>query len=76
MKIYVMYDQTGRIRGTAAASVDGARIGLHPSLSHLEEEVEVEPAQIKEHLWHLHKTSKVDTTSTPHRRIPKTQEEA
>jgi hypothetical protein len=71
MKIYVMYDQTGRIRGTAASSVDGAHIGLHPSLSYLEEELEIKPAKIKQHLQHLHKTSKVDTTSKPHRRIPK-----
>jgi hypothetical protein len=67
-----MYDRTGRIRGTAASKVEGARIGLHPGLSYLEEEVDIEPDKINQRLRHLHKASKVDTTSKPHKRIPKT----
>ncbi len=72
MKIYIMYDQMGRIRGTAASGVDGARIGIHPSLSQIEEELrETDPNKIKLHLRHLHHTSKVDVSSKPHKRISK-----
>jgi hypothetical protein len=70
MKVYVMYDNTGRIRGTAAANVRDARIGLHPGLSCIEEEHDVAPEQIKTHLVEIHKGYTIDVASNPPKRVP------
>jgi hypothetical protein len=71
MKVFVMYDDTGKIRGTAATSEPNLRPGLHPALSCLEEEHDVEPERITQYLRNLHDTSRVDVTSDVPRRVPR-----
>jgi hypothetical protein len=71
MKVYVIYDESGTIRGVAASDIPNFGVGVKPSLSFVEEEHNIDSARLKEHLWELHSSHIMDLSSDPPRRVRK-----
>jgi hypothetical protein len=69
MKVFIIYDETGEIRGTATSHLQDFRIGVDPALSYFEEDHDIEDTQITQYLRNLHETYSVDVTSSGQPRL-------
>jgi hypothetical protein len=60
-----MHDSEGNIRGTLATEDGQLQVGAPPGLFVLEEEHEVHPEHVSQHLQELHATRKINRDTDP-----------